>query len=236
MGKTGTLICMYLLALFTASCNYSNNNSDKNHINKEKPQTKEQITKELETITLFYDGSGDISLVALMSDGLISFVEEGYDDIDTLELKDKNDKLFIDLQRLLKTAIIDSTMYIGRTDTILRYEKVKNIIGVGFVIKRTNTTTIDTIIYGSSEYQRLKNGKYECVKPGMTVVCTYSPDWYDIPADHMLLYRYKNHCIANDTLCYNRSSNIVRINSYVAEVDSALFEDVTERIREFTFE
>ena len=57
----------------------------------------------------------------------------------------------------------------------------------------------------------------------------------DIPADYMLLYQYNNKTVPNDTLCFGSSDRIVRINSYVAEVDSVLFKDVTDRIRELTY-
>lgn len=231
MEKNISLIYLFLY-LFLVSCVQNDNQSGIYAAT----QIKEQATKELENITLYYDGSGDSYIVALKSNNLISMIEESYDDIDTIEFTSKDSCLFLDMQMLLKTAIIDSTMYIGRADTILRYEEVKNIAGVGFVIKHTNIQTIDTILAGSSEYQRLKHGKYECVKLGMTVLCPYELDRNDISADHMLIYRNKDRSIANDILCYNRSSNIVRINSYVAVVDSILFRAITDTLNKIILE
>ena len=239
MGKTGTLICICLFTLLTACSNYNYNrdNNNRNHTNKEKPQTKEQITKELETITLFYDGSGDSSIVSLMSNGLISMIEEGSDDIDTIEFTVQDSILFFDMQRVLRTAKIDTALLIGeeRIDSIYNNVIVKNDVN-GYIIDHGNFKY--TIPTTAPEYKELKDGLFNDIALNDTATKKMLKliSWKnDISADYMLLYQYNNKTVPNDTLCFGSSDRIVRINSYVAEVDSVLFKDVTDRIRELTY-
>lgn len=239
MGKTGTLICICLFTLLTACSNYNYNrdNNNRNHTNKEKPQTKEQITKELETITLFYDGSGDSSIVSLMSNGLISMIEKGSDDIDTIEFTVQDSMLFFDMQRVLRTAKIDTALLIGeeRIDSIYNNVIVKNDVN-GYIIDHGNFKY--TIPTTAPEYKELKDGLFNDIALNDTATKKMLKliSWKnDISADYMLLYQYNNKTVPNDTLCFGSSDRIVRINSYVAEVDSVLFKDVTDRIRELTY-
>ena len=239
MGKTGILICICLFTLLAACSNYNYNrdNNNRNHTNKEKPQTKEQITKELETITLFYDGSGDSSIVSLMSNGLISLIEKGSDDIDTIEFTVQDSMLFFDMQRVLRTAKIDTALLIGeeRIDSIYNNVIVKNDVN-GYIIDHGNFKY--TIPTTAPEYKELKDGLFNDIALNDTATKKMLRliSWKnDIPADYMLLYQYNNKTVPNDTLCFGSSDRIVRINSYVAEVDSVLFKDVTDRIRELTY-
>ena len=234
-----TSICVCLLALITACSNYNYNrdNNNRNHTNKEKPQTKEQITKELETITLFYDGSGDSSIVSLMSNGLISLIEKGSDDIDTIEFTVQDSMLFFDMQRVLRTAKIDTALLIGeeRIDSIYNNVIVKNDVN-GYIIDHGNFKY--TIPTTAPKYKELKDGLFNDIALNDTATKKILKliSWKnDIPADYMLLYQYNNKTVPNDTLCFGSSDRIVRINSYVAEVDSVLFKDITDRIRELTY-
>ena len=234
-----TSICVCLLALLAACNNYSYNrdNNNRNHTNKEKPQTKEQITKELETITLFYDGSGDSSIVSLMSNGLISMIEKGSDDIDTIEFTVQDSMLFFDMQRVLRTAKIDTALLIGeeRIDSIYNNVIVKNDVN-GYIIDHGNFKY--TIPTTAPKYKELKDGLFNDIALNDTATKKILKliSWKnDIPADYMLLYQYNNKTVPNDTLCFGSSDRIVRINSYVAEVDSVLFKDITDRIRELTY-
>ncbi len=239
MEKTGTLICICLFTLLAACSNYNYNrdNNNRNHTNKEKPQTKEQITKELETITLFYDGSGDSSIVSLMSNGLISMIEKGSDDIDTIEFTVQDSMLFFDMQRVLITAKIDTALLIGeeRIDSIYNNVIVKNDVN-GYIIDHGNFKY--TIPTTAPKYKELKDGLFNDIALNDTATKKMLKliSWKnDIPADYMLLYQYNNKTVPNDTLCFGSSDRIVRINSYIAEVDSVLFKDVTDRIRELTY-
>ena len=239
MEKTGILICICLFTLLAACSNYNYNrdNNNRNHTNKEKPQTKEQITKELETITLFYDGSGDSSIVSLMSNGLISMIEKGSDDIDTIEFTVQDSMLFFDMQRVLRTAKIDTALLIGeeRIDSIYNNVIVKNDVN-GYIIDHGNFKY--TIPTTSPKYKELKDGLFNDIALNDTATKKILKLilWKnDIPADYMLLYQYNNKTVPNDTLCFGSSDRIVRINSYVAEVDSVLFKDITDRIRELTY-
>ena len=234
-----TSICVCLLALITACSNYNYNrdNNNRNHTNKEKPQTKEQITKELETITLFYDGSGDSSIVSLMSNGLISLIEKGSDDIDTIEFTVQDSMLFFDMQRVLRTAKIDTALLIGeeRIDSVYNNVIVKNDVN-GYIIDHGNFKY--TIPTTAPEYKELNDGLFNDIALNDTATKKILKliSWKnDIPADYMLLYQYNNKTVPNDTLCFGSSDRIVRINSYVAEVDSVLFKDITDRIRELTY-
>lgn len=239
MEKTGTLICICLFTLLAACSNYNYNrdNNNRNHTNKEKPQTKEQITKELETITLFYDGSGDSSIISLMSNGLISLIEKGSDDIDTIEFTVQDSMLFFDMQRVLRTAKIDTALLIGeeRIDSIYNNVIVKNDAN-GYIIDHGNFKY--TIPTTAPKYKELKDGLFNDIALNDTATKKILRliSWKnDIPADYMLLYQYNNKTVPNDTLCFGSSDRIVRINSYVAEVDSVLFKDITDRIRELTY-
>jgi hypothetical protein len=242
MGKTGILICICLFTLLTACSNYNYNrdNNNSNHTNKEKPQTKEQITKELETITLFYDGSGNARIIALTSNDFISMLEKGSDDIDTIEFTVQDSILFFDMQRVLGTAKIDTALLIGEEiiDTVYKKVLVKNGANGYIIDDGSFKYTIPTT---DSEYEILKNGRFKDIALNDTATkkiisfISYKYGKNDISADYMLLYQYKNKSVPNDTLCFGAPNRIVRINSYVAEVDSVLFKDVTDRISKLTY-
>lgn len=219
---------------------YEKDNNNSNHTNKEKPQIKEQITKELETITLFYDGSGNARIIALTSNDFISMLEEGSDDIDTIEFTVQDSILFFDMQRVLGTAKIDTALLIGeeKIDSVYKKVLVKNDANGYIIDDGSFKYTIPTT---DSEYEILKNGRFKDIALNDTATkkiisfISYKYGKNDISADYMLLYQYKNKSVPNDTLCYGSSDRIVRINSYVAEVDSVLFKDVTDRIRELIY-
>ncbi len=186
---------------------------------------------ELREISIFFVSSSGISEVGFSSNSIIDMVKTGKG-IDTLKITDKNNKLFTQLQKLLKTAIIDSTSFIGRPDTIIKYEQVKNVAGLGFVIKREDTGKVDTVAINTYRYNKLQNGKYCDVKPGKTFMFLYYPDENDIAADWMILYQYRDSSIANDTLCCDQFfAPTVRLNSYVATMDSLLLEMVVDSLR-----
>ena len=58
---------------------------------------------------------------------------------------------------------------------------------------------------------------------------------YDIYADNLILYQYNDSTITNDTICFSSHSNKVRLNSFVAEIDSALFEVVNSIIYKYYY-
>ena len=53
----------------------------------------------------------------------------------------------------------------------------------------------------------------------------------DIDADWVIIYKYKNSKILNDTLyCEQFFNNKVRINSFISDIDSTLFDVVVDSI------
>ena len=204
-------------------------------ITKEKNAIKHK-SKKLEKISIFT--STITTYVALMSNEIIGMSESGKN-IDTIELTDKNSKLFTDLQTLLATSKIDSTLLVGpaRTDSIYDLILVKNDTS-GYII--TSRIKNHTILTTSPIYEEVKHGIFKDIAPGETTVkkihilTGFLPGENDIEADDMILYQYRDG-VPNDTICYG-TTNTVRINSYIAEVDSALFEDVTDRIIELIIE
>lgn len=239
-----SLFILYLLLLIFSCTSYKDhhNHNNYNKANEEDILSKEHcIEKELEKITLYYDGAYCSYIVALTSNGLISMIENGNDYIDTIEFTDKDDRLFIDMQKVLGTAKIVKTLPIGKNviDSIYKEVMVRNS-SRGYVIndggfKYTIPTT-------DPEYKALKDGMFKDIALNDTATkkmlefISYKNGENDIPADNMLLYQYKNKTVPNDTLCFGSSDRIVRINSYVAEIDSVLFEKVSNKIRELTFE
>ena len=117
-------------------------------------------------------------------------------------------------------------------DVLVRNDKSGYIIADEILTYTISTT--------DSEYEELKNGIYKdialnetSIKKQLALVVVQKGK-NDICANKMILYQY-NDGTPNDTICYG-TTNTVRINSYIAEVDSVLFEDVTDRIRELIIE
>ena len=244
MIKSLFILHSLLLIFSCTSCKDHHNNyneANEEDVLTKEPCSEEKPQKELEKITLYYDGSGNIRIVALTSNDLISIVEEGSEDIDTMEFTVQDSMLFFDMERLLITAKIDTSLLIGENviDSIYKEVVVRNSAR-GYVIndggfKYTIPTT-------DPEYKALKNGIFKDIALNDTAtrkmleLIAYHYGENDIQSDYMLLYQYKDNTVPNDTLCFGSSDRVVRINSYVAEVDSALFENITDRIRELIIE
>ena len=238
-----SLFILYLLLLIFSCTSYKDhhNHNNYNKANEEDILSKEHcIEKKLEKITLYYDGKYCSYIVALTSNGLISMVENGNDYIDTIEFTDKDNRLFMDMQKVLGTAKIDKTLPIGENviDSIYEEVVVRNSAR-GYIID--NGSFKYTIPTTDPEYKALKDGMFKDIALNdtatkkMLALISHKNGENDISADYMLLYQYNGKTIPNDTLCFGSSDRIVRINSYVAEVDSVLFKDVTDRIRELTY-
>lgn len=241
MGFNFKALFYTTISLIIVSCNSYNKHSYNNGTGNKFIITGEQYpykhkSKKLEKISIFT--STITTYVALMSNDIIGMSESGKD-IDTIELTDKNSKLFTDLQTLLATSKIDSTLLVGpaRTDSIYDLILVKNDTS-GYII--TSRIKNHTILTTSPIYEEVKHGIFKDIAPGETsvkkihILTGFLPGENDIEADDMILYQYRDG-VPNDTICYG-TTNTVRINSYIAEVDSALFEEVTDRIRELIIE
>lgn len=241
MGINFKVLFYTTISLIIVSCNSYNKHSYNNGTGNNFIITGEQYpykhkSKKLEKISIFT--STITTYVALMSNDIIGMSESGKN-IDTIELTDKNSKLFTDLQTLLATSKIDSTLLVGpaRTDSIYDLILVKNDTS-GYII--TSKIKNHTILTTSPIYEEVKHGIFKDIAPGETsvkkihILTGFLPGENDIMADDMILYQYRDG-VPNDTICYG-TTNTVRINSYIAEVDSALFEDVTDRIRELIIE
>lgn len=204
-------------------------------ITKEKNAIKHK-SKKLEKISIFI--SEITTFASLTSNDLIAMIESG-ENADTIELTDKNSKLFTELKKLFETAKIDSTLLVEpvRIDSLYDDVLVRNDKSGYIIADEILTYTISTT---DSEYEELKNGIYKdialnetSIKKQLALVVVQKGK-NDICANKMILYQY-NDGTPNDTICYG-TTNTVRINSYIAEVDSVLFEDVTDRIRELIIE
>lgn len=204
-------------------------------ITKEKNAIKHK-SKKLEKISIFI--SEITTFASLTSNDLIAMIESG-ENADTIELTDKNSKLFTELKKLFETAKIDSTLLVEpvRIDSLYDDVLVRNDKSGYIITDEILTYTISTT---DSEYEELKNGIYKdialnetSIKKQLALVVVQKGK-NDICANKMILYQY-NDGTPNDTICYG-TTNTVRVNSYIAEVDSALFEDVTDRIRELIIE
>lgn len=241
MGINFKVLFYTTISLIIVSCNSYNKHSYNNGTGNKFIITGEQYpykhkSKKLENISIFT--STITTYVALMSNDIIGMSESGKN-IDTIELTDKNSKLFTDLQTLLATSKIDSTLLVGpaRTDSIYDLILVKNDTS-GYII--TSRIKNHTILTTSPIYEEVKHGIFKDIAPGETsvkkihILTGFLPGENDIMADDMILYQYRDG-VPNDTICYG-TTNTVRINSYIAEVDSALFEEVTDRIRELIIE
>ena len=241
MGINFKVLFYTTISLIIVSCNSYNKHSYNNGTDNKFIITGEQYTykhksKKPEKISIFT--STFTTYAALMSNDIIGMSESGKN-IDTIELTDKNSKLFTDLQTLLATSKIDSTLLVGpaRTDSIYDIIWVKNDTS-GYII--TSRIKNHTILTTSPIYEEVKHGIFKDIAPGETsvkkihILTGFLPGENDIMADDMILYQYRDG-VPNDTICYG-TTNTVRINSYIAEVDSALFEDVTDRIRELIIE
>lgn len=190
----------------------------------------DKYNTKLKDISIYFLNGSGISEIGYSSNNIIDFVKSGKG-IDTLKITDKKDELFIHLQRVLQTAVIDSISYIGRPDTIAKYEQVKHIAGIGYVVKRADIGKVDTIAINTYRYNKVLNGKYSDVKPGEVYMFLYTPEENDIAVDLMILYQYEDICIANDTLfCKRYYTPTVRVNSYVAKVDSLSFKVASDII------
>lgn len=241
MGINFKVLFYTTISLIIVSCNSYNKHSYNNGTDNKFIITGEQYTykhksKKPEKISIFT--STFTTYAALMSNDIIGMSESGKN-IDTIELTDKNSKLFTDLQTLLATSKIDSTLLVGpaRTDSIYDLIWVKNDTS-GYII--TSRIKNHTILTTSPIYEEVKHGIFKDIAPGETsvkkihILTGFLPGENDIEADDMILYQYRDG-VPNDTICYG-TTNTVRINSYIAEVDSALFEEVTDRIRELIIE
>ena len=241
MGINFKVLFYTTISLIIVSCNSYNKHSYNNGTGNKFIITGEQYpykhkSKKLEKISIFT--STITTYAALMSNDIIGMSESGKN-IDTIELTDKNSKLFTDLQTLLATSKIDSTLLVGpaRTDSIYDLILVKNDTS-GYII--TSRIKNHTILTTSPIYEEVKHGIFKDIAPGETsvkkihILTVFPPGENDIMADDMILYQYRDG-VPNDTICYG-TTNTVRINSYIAEVDSALFEEVTDRIRELIIE
>ena len=234
MIKSLFILYSLLLIFSCTSCIEHHNHNNYNKANEENIIIKEHC---IEKITLYYDGSGNARIIALTSNDFISMLEEGSDDIDTIEFTVQDSMLFFDMQRVLITAKIDTALLIGeeRIDSIYNNVIVKNDVN-GYIIDHGNFKY--TIPTTAPKYKELKDGLFNDIALNDTATKKKLKliSWKnDIPADYMLLYQYNNKTVPNDTLCFGSSDRIVRINSYIAEVDSVLFKDVTDRIRELTY-
>ena len=204
-------------------------------ITKEKNAIKHK-SKKLEKISIFI--SEITTFASLTSNDLIAMIESG-ENADTIELTDKNSKLFTELKKLFETAKIDSTLLVEpvRIDSLYDDVLVRNDKSGYIIADEILTYTISTT---DSEYEELKNGIYKDIALNETSIknqlalVVVQKGKNDICANKMILYQY-NDGTPNDTICYG-TTNTVRINSYIAEVDSVLFEDVTDRIRELIIE
>ena len=118
---------------------------------------EEKTKKELKQITVYE--SYVLTITAIMSNDIIAMVASG-EEIDSFEFTDKNDKLFIDLQRLLGTAKIDSAMQIGdvKIDSIYEDVLVRND-AKGYIIDNGLYTYI--IPTTDPEYEVYKKGMFK---------------------------------------------------------------------------
>ena len=241
MGINFKVLFYTTISLIIVSCNSYNKHSYNNGTGNKFIITGEQYpykhkSKKLEKISIFTNICTSYGF--FMSNNIIGRSESG-ECIDTVELTDKNSKLFTDLQTLLATSKIDSTLLVGpaRTDSIYDLILVKNDTS-GYII--TSRIKNHTILTTSPIYEEVKHGIFKDIAPGETsvkkihILTGFLPGENDIEADDMILYQYRDG-VPNDTICYG-TTNTVRINSYIAEVDSALFEDVTDRIIELIIE
>ena len=241
MGINFKVLFYTTISLIIVSCNSYNKHSYNNGTGNKFIITGEQYpykhkSKKLEKISIFT--STITTYVALMSNDIIGMSESGKN-IDTIELTDKNSKLFTDLQTLLATSKIDSTLLVGpaRTDSIYDLILVKNDTS-GYII--TSRIKNHTILTTSPIYEEVKHGIFKDIAPGETsvkkihILTGFLPGENDIMADDMILYQYRDG-VPNDTICYS-TTNTVRVNSYIAEVDSALFKNIRDRIRELKIE
>ena len=237
MGINFKVLFYTTISLIIVSCNSYNKHSYNNGTGNKFIITGEQYpykhkSKKLEKISIFTNIC--TSYGSFMSNDIIGRSESG-ECIDTVELADKNSKLFTDLQTLLATSKIDSTLLVGpaRTDSIYDLIWVKNDTS-GYII--TSRIKNHTILTTSPIYEEVKHDIFKDIAPGETsvkkihILTVFPPGENDIEADRMILYQYSDGA-PNDTICYG-TTNTVRVNSYIAEVDSALFENIKDRIRE----
>ena len=90
------------------------------------------------------------------------------------------------------------------------------------------TTVIDsTLIFGK---QPLKENAKKCEDENPRAKGIFNLVG-DIMADRLILYQYKNGTYANDTICTAlRTDYAIRLNSFAARPDSALFETVSDTL------
>ena len=126
MGINFKVLFYTTISLIIVSCNsynkhsYNNGTDNKSFIIGEQ-YPPEHKYKKLEKISVFHYHEVPVITCqpVTLSHQMIDVVQNREDFI-TLEFRDKNDKLFTDLQRLLETARIDSTVILGRN--IKEYE------------------------------------------------------------------------------------------------------------------
>ncbi len=189
------------------------------------------VENEIKKITIYL--SQFTTFVALRSNDIIEVLEEGEPGFfDVIELNDENDELFGNLQKVLRTARIDTTLPIGAEYVDTAYFKTAITHNAeGFIINYGSV--VRTVLTTNPNYETLKNGWLKDVPINETVIkeeFSFDTIEYDIDAEHIILYQYNDSTINNDTICFSTHSNKVRLNSYVVEIDSALFKVVVDSI------
>lgn len=235
--KSTILIPMLFISVIlhvTRLDNYHNIKNKCNAVNssviKKEQNAVKQKSNKLEKISIFI--SELMTFASLTSNDLIEMVESK-ENVDTIELADKNDKLFTELKKLFETAKIDSTLLVEpvRIDSLYDDILVRNDTS-GYII--TNKILTYTIPTTDSEYEELKNGIYKdialnetSIKRQLTLVVIQKGK-NDICANKMILYQYGDG-IPNDTICFG-TTDTVRVNSHIATVDPLLLETIRDSI------
>ena len=221
--------CFLLFVLFCVFSNCFKEDDSKDIFNSKNDTS---LNKEIEKIVVFYD------LVADYAPAKSNDLKKALCNIvDSLVFCNKNDNIFVNLERIIKTAKIDSTLFVGQDyiDTISYINVwVRNDV-VGYIVDYGNY--IDTISIYDVEYSEFQNGIYKDVSKNEVVMKTipelmvlnYGKN--DIDADWVIIYKYKNSKILNDTLyCEQFFNKKVRINSFISDIDSTLFDVVVDSI------
>ena len=236
--KILTLILFFSVILhITGLDNNHNINFKCNVVNssviRKEENTVNKKSKKLEKISFFI--SELTTFASLTSNDMIAMIESG-ENVDTIELADKNSKLFTELKKLFETAKIDSTLLVEpvRIDSLYDDVLVRNDASGYIITDKILTYTIPTT---DSEYEELKNGIYKDIALNETSIkrqlalVVVQKGKNDICANKMILYQYSDG-IPNDTICFG-TTNTVRVNSYVATVDSLLLETVRDSLVNF---
>ena len=241
---------LILIGLLFVGCKKNNpqccskdNCTEQTCLNKTKNNEIEKIillsSKEDEGIQSYCDFETDDDIVSLVRDGK---------NVDTLELNNKEDSLFINLCNLFSTAKVDSSSVVGYEkcicDTIYVCYNVTNNPEIGYIkirtFGKTKTTVLrtdtDTIFKGTPLYEKVSEVLYKDIAMGETITktcldLTYRGNEHYFEGEYMIIYQRDNDCIYNDTIILGSSNQIV-LNSYRATSDSVLFKAVVDSIRE----